>query len=299
MANGISDFLTAEDRQRMERLVLQSRYVVEGALAGRHRSPMKGASSEFADHRNYIPGDDPRKIDWKVFGRTDRPFIRRYEDETLLRVYFIVDRSGSMDYGSGKWTKFEYACRLACGLGYVVTRGRDAAGLFVFSETIDLNLPPRNSIAQWNNAMKALGGLKAGNKTRTAKTLHQIADSIQRRALIVVLSDLYDDEAAVVKALAHFRKKNHDVIVFHTLDPMELDFSFKKGGEFIDPETGEKVVADPRALAEEYRKTFGEFLESWRQRCRELKIDYRLANTSHEIGHFVKAYLDERKRMSK
>jgi uncharacterized protein (DUF58 family) len=299
MGSGIADLLTPEDRQRIDRLLLQSRMVVEGSLAGRHRSPLKGASSEFADHRTYIAGDDPRKIDWKVFGRTDRHYIRRYEDETLLRVYFIVDRSGSMDYGSGKWTKFQYACRLACALGYVVTKARDAAGLVVFGEKMDLNLPPRNAVAQWNNAMRALQEIKASDKTHTAKTLHQVADSIQRRALVVLFSDLYDDADAVTKGLAHFRKQNHDVILFHTLDPMELDFSFKKGGEFIDLETGEKLLADPKALASDYRQAFGEFLSDWRRRCRELKIDYRLANTSADIGNFVKAYLDERKRMSK
>lgn len=299
MGNGIADYLTAEDRRRIERLMLQSRHVVEGSLAGRHRSPLKGASSEFADHRSYIQGDDPRKIDWKVFGRTDRHYIKRYEDETLLRVYFILDRSGSMDYGSGARTKWDYACRLACALGFVVTRARDAAGLVVFGEKTDLNLPPRNSVAQWNNAMRSLQDLRPGDKTHTAKTLHQVADGVQRRALIVLMSDLYDDAEAITKALAHFRKQHHDVIVFHTLDPMELDFSFKKGGEFIDQETGEKIVADPKALAADYRKAFGDFLDDWRRRCRELNVDYRLANTSHEIGHFVKAYLDERRRTAK
>lgn len=299
MSEGISAFLNPQELQRLGRLVLQSRYVVEGNLAGRHRSPRKGASSEFADHRAYMPGDDLKRLDWKVLGRTDRYYVRRYEDETNLRVYLVVDRSGSMGYGSGDQTKYQYACRLAAAIGYVVLKSRDSVGLYVYSDKIDMVMGARNSFSHLNSLLKYLQNLQPGNTTQTAPALHQIADDVNRRALIILFSDLFDNPPDLVKALAHFRKLHHDVILFHVLDPMEIDLNFKKGGEFEDMETGELVVADPRSIIDEYRRVFAEFLEQYRKPCAEMRIDYRLVNTSLALEDFVRAYLEERKRFSK
>ena len=296
MSRGITDLLTDRQLQLLDRLVLQSRYVVEGSLAGRHRSPLKGASSEFSEHRSYIQGDDPRNIDWKVLGRTDRYYVRRFEDETILRVYFVVDRSASMGYGSGSLTKYEYACRLAAALAYVTVKDRDAVGLYLYSSETNAVLPAKNSMSHLNSFVRTLVQQQPGSKTETAPTLHQIARSIRRRALIVILSDLFDDEGDLVRALAHFRKQRHDVMVLHTLDPRELDLGFPKGGRFQDPETGEEMVTDPRAISDAYREVFGEFLEQQRRHCRELNIDYRLVQTSEEPEKFVRAYLEERRR---
>ncbi len=297
MSDGLRHFLNPAQMQRLVRLTLQSRDVVEGNLAGRHRSPARGASTEFADHRPYMPGDDLKRLDWKVLGRTERYYIRRYQDETNLRVYLVVDRSGSMDYGSTGVTKFHYACQLAAALGYVVLRSRDSVGLHVFSDRIDAAVPARNSLLDLNNCLKLLQGLKPGSTTSTAPALHQIAESVHRRALIVILSDLLDDADAIIKALSHFRKQHHDVIVFQILDPLELDLGFRRGAEFEDLETGEKLVADPRAIADAYREVFGEFLDGYRKACAELKIDYRLANIREPLDTFVRAYLEERKRL--
>lgn len=299
MAEGIGSLLTPEELHRLGRLVIQSRYVVEGNLAGRHRSPAKGASSEFADHRAYVTGDDLKRLDWKVLGRTDRYFIRRYEDETNLRVYLIIDRSASMAYTSAVETKYHYACRLATAIGYVIVKARDSVGLFLYSDTIDVKMDARNSVIHLNNLVKSLLLKEPSSATSTAKTLHQIAESVRRRGLIVLFSDLLDEPADIVRALAHFRKQHHDVIIFHILDSTELDFPFKKGAQFIDMETGERILADPRALAQDYRKAFAEFLEQYRKPCAEMKIDYRLVNTSQEMGPFIRAYLEERKRCSK
>jgi uncharacterized protein (DUF58 family) len=298
-AEGIAAFLNPEEMHKLSRIVLLSRYVVEGNLAGAHRSPLKGASSEFSDHKAYGVGDDPKHIDWKVLSRTDRFFIKRYEDETNLRVYIILDRSKSMAFGGGASRKYDFACRLAAALGYVVVKARDSVGLFAYSDKIDLEVEPRNSFNHLHSLLKRLQGLEPASTTRTAETLHQIAGAIHKRALVVVISDLLDDEKEVSLALAHFRKRLHDVIVFHVLDPVELDLSFKKGYEFEDLETGETMTADPRALAKDYQQAFGEFLEQYRRGCEGLKIDYRLARTDQSVETYVRAYLEERRRLSK
>lgn len=296
MAEGIARFLTPQELQRLGRLVLQSRYVVEGTLAGRHRSPLKGASSEFAEHRAYRPGDDPKHLDWKVLGRTDRYYVRRYEDETNLRVYLVVDRSASMRYTSHTGTKYEYACRLAAAIGYVVVKARDSVGLYLYAENMDGVMGARNSFAHLNNALKFLHQQPPAAGTNTAQTLHRIADDIRRRALLVLFSDLLDEPEPVIKALAHFRKQHHDVIIFQTLDPAELTFPFRQGGEFVDLETGERVVTEPRAVRAEYRRVFEAFLARYRQACNDLKIDYRVADTSQPLERFVREYLEQRKK---
>ena len=296
---GIAAFLNPEEMHKLDRLVLLSRYVVEGNLAGAHRSPLKGASSEFADHKMYGIGDDPKRIDWKVLGRTDRYFVKRYEDETNLRVYITLDRSRSMAYGSGPVTKYDFACRLAAALAYVVIKSRDSAGLFLFSDKIDVEMEPRNALNHLNNLLKRLQIEEPASTTRVADSLHQIAGSIRKRGLIIVISDLLDNERDINLALAHFRKRLHDVIVFQVLDPMELELSFKKGFEFEDLETKARITADPRALVAEYQKVFGEFLEQYRAACEGMKVDYRVARTDQPSAEFVRAYLDERRRLSK
>ncbi len=299
MAQGINKFLTPQELQKLGRLALQSRYVVEGDLAGRHRTPNRGSSSEFSDHRAYFEGDDPKFIDWKVFGRTDRYYIRRYEDETNLRVSLIVDGSRSMAYTSGKETKYRYACRLAAATAYVIVKSRDSVGLHLYAEDITSAMAPRNSLAHLNNMLKLLEQHTPDKGTNTAKILHTVAGSIRRRGLVVLFSDLLDEPEPIVKALAHFRKQHHDVILFHVLDKAEIDFPFKKPAQFEDMETGEKITADPRALVQEYRRAFGEFLEQYRRPCAEMRIDYRLVNTAQPLDNFVRAYLEERKRLSR
>jgi uncharacterized protein (DUF58 family) len=210
-----------------------------------------------------------------------------------------VDRSASMGYGSHTITKYDYACKLAAAIGYVVVKARDAVGLYLYSAKLDYANGARNSFVHLNNLLKTLQQQPPATTTQTAPTLHLIAEAIHRRALIVLISDLFDTPADVVKALAHFRKQRHDVVVFHVLDPMEVDFSFKHGGEFEDMETGECLVADPRTLAADYQAAFSAFLESYRKPCAELNIDYRLVNTREPPDVFVRAYLDERRKLSR
>ena len=296
---GTAAFLTPEEMHKLGRLVLMSRYVVEGNLAGAHRSTLRGASSEFSDHKAYGVGDDPRHIDWRVLGRTEKYYVKRFQDETNLRVYLSIDRSASMDYGSGDTSKYEYACHLAAALGYIVVKARDSIGLFVHADEIDAYMEARNSFNHLNNMLKRLRSFKPGSTTAIAESLHQIATSIRRRGLVVILSDLLGDEEAITHALAHFRKHHHDVIVLHVLDPMELDLSFKKPCQFVDLETKDRLTADPRALRHAYSKVFGKFLDHYRQACAGMKIDYRIARTDQTPEQFIRAYLGERQRLSK
>ncbi len=295
----LTRLLTSLERQALTRLVLESRYVVEGNLAGRHRSAARGMSTEFADHREYMPGDDPRRIDWKVLGRTDRYYVRRYQDETNLRVYLVVDRSASMNYGSAAATKYQYACRLAAALSYVVVKGRDSVGLYAYSDRVDAAVGARNSFAHLNNLLGTLTAQPPASTTATADALRRVADDIHRRALIVLISDLFDDPPGIIRALAHFRKLHHDVILFHTLDPMELDLGFNRGGEFEDLESSERIVADPQAIMDEYRQVLGAFIEEYRRAAARMAIDYRLVRTNQPLDGFVRAYLEERRRLSR
>lgn len=296
---GIAALLQPEEMHKLSRLNLLSRYVVEGNLAGAHRSPLKGLSSEFADHKAYGLGDDPKHIDWRVLARTDRYYVKRFEDETNLRVYFALDRSASMGYGSGKLTKYEYACRLTAALGYVTVKARDSVGLFLHSDKVEAKMEALNSFAHLNNLLKLVQQNPPASTTGIAGALHEIASSVHRRALIIVISDLLGDEDAVTVALAHLRKQNHDVIVFQVLDPTEIDLSLQHACELLDLETGEKLAVNPRGLADEYRKVFGEFLEKYRKACAGMNIDYRLARTDQSLESFARAYLQERRRFAK
>ena len=286
---------------KLGRLVLLSRYTVEGNLAGAHRSPLRGPSSEFADHKSYGIGDDPKHIDWRVVARTDKYFVKRYEDETNLRVYLALDRSASMDYSSDEdgVTKYQFACHLAAALGYVIVKARDSVGLFLNAEKVDVRMDAGNSFQHLNNMLKHVQAHPPGSGTGLAQTLHEIAGSVRRRGLIVVISDLLCDEAAVTVALAHLRKQRHDVIVFQTLDRAEIDLTFKKACELRDLETGEKLAVNPRGMAEEYQKVFGAFLEQYRKACAGMNIDYRLVRTDQPLESFVRAYLEERRRLSR
>ena len=296
---GIAAFLNPGEMHKLGRLVLNSRYVVEGNLAGAHRSPLKGPSSEFADHKAYGIGDDPKHIDWRVFARTDRYFVKRYEDETNLRVYLALDRSASMDYGSGDVTKYNYACRLAAAIGYVTVKARDSVGLFLHSDKIDERVVAANSLGHLNNLLKTVQANPPGSGTGIAEALHEIAGSVGRRGLIVVISDLLGDEEAINVALAHLRKQRHDIIVLQVLDPVEIDLPLKNACELTDLETGDKLAINPRGLVDSYRKVFGEFLEKYRNACAGLNIDYRLARTDQPLDSFVRAYLQERRRIAK
>ena len=297
---GISALLNPAEMFKLSRLTLLSRYTVEGNLAGAHKSPLQGPSSEFSTHKSYGLGDDPKHIDWKVFARTDKHYVKQFDDETNLRVYLALYRSGSMNFSSGdRPTKFHHACKLAAAIGYVVVKARDSVGLFLHSEKVDVRMEASNSLQHLNNLLKRVQGAPPSSGSKIAAALHEIAGSVRNRGLVIVISDLYDDEAELAVALARLRKQRHDVIVFQVLDPAEIEFDLMKPAELVDLETGEKLGADPRAIASDYRKSFNEFLERHRKACAGMNIDYRIVRTDKPVDMFVRAYLEERKRMSK
>lgn len=293
---GIEAFLAPEERYKLNRMALLSRHVVEGNLAGAHRSPLCGLSSEFADHKSYGQGDDPKHIDWRVLARTDKYYIKRYEDETNLRAYLVVDRSASMNYSSHGPTKYDYAGRLAAALGYVVVKARDSVGLFLHADKIDARMEARNSVQHLNNLLKQVQRHPPRSTTAIAEALHQVAASIRRRALVIVISDLLGDENTIKLALARLRKQNHDVILFQVLDPVELTLDFKRAHQFEDLETGERLNINPREIAADYQRIFNEFLDQYRTACASMRIDYRLVRTDQPPDTFIRAYLQERRR---
>lgn len=297
---GIAAFLNPSEMHKLGRLLLLSRNKVEGNLAGAHRSPLRGPSSEFADHKSYGVGDETKHIDWRVFARTDKYFIKRYEDETNLRVYLVLDRSASMNYASGEGlTKFQFACHLCAAIGYVVVKARDSIGLFMCGEKVDVRMDTGNSFLHLNNLLKHVQSQPPGGGSDISKALHEIATSVRRGALVVVLSDLLGNEDEIVQALAHLRKQRHDVVVFQTLDPAELDLNLTKPCELQDLETGEALSVNPRVLVDEYQEVFGKFLEHYKKACAGMNIDYRTVPTNQQLESFVRVYLSERRRLSR
>jgi len=296
--DGIEAFLSPLERQKLNRLVLLSRYVVEGNLSGAHRSPLRGLSSEFADHKQYGQGDDPKHIDWKVVARSDKYYVKRFQDETNLRVYLVLDRSGSMRYASEAVSKYVYAARLAAAIGYVVVKARDSIGLFLHGEKMDVRLPARNSMQHLNDLLRQVQHHPpaVGGGSSIAETLHTVASAVRRRALIVVLSDLLGDEEEIKPALSRLRKQHHDVVVFQVLDPVELDLDLKKPSLFEDLETGGTLQVQPREIRSAYQLAFGAFIEQYRRHCAAMNIDYRLARTGLPLDTFVRAWLLERRR---
>jgi uncharacterized protein (DUF58 family) len=295
MATTSYKYLDAEALSRLKNLTLAARLVVEGYYAGMHRSPHRGYSIEFAEHREYTPGVDPRHIDWRVFGRRDKLYVKQYEEETSLRCYLLLDRSGSMDYRSGSaLTKLEYGSYLAASLAYLMAMQHDSVGLITYDTGVASHIPPRQGPAHLRVLMEQLEGIQPGRETNLSATFHQLAETIKRRALVVVISDLFDDAKALVDALKHFRHKKHEVIVFQTLDPAELSFPFDDATAIEDMETGREILSDPRAFRKAYLEGVTAFLGEIRRGCQEAQIDYEVAETSGRLDGFLGTYLTKR-----
>ncbi|MEO0093016.1 MAG: DUF58 domain-containing protein [candidate division WOR-3 bacterium] len=282
---------------KLRRIDLKARLVVEGFLTGLHRSPFKGFSVEFADYRQYMPGDELKRIDWKVYAKTDRFYIREYEEETNLRAYLLLDTSGSMSYTSDKISKLEYASYLAASLAYLLLRQKDSVALVQFATKIEKYIPPRQSGAHLSVLLHTLDKIKPGGETDLAQTFHQLAEKIRRRGLVIILSDLFDVKEKVLKALRHFRHRKHEVLVFQILDRNEIDFRFNAPLVLKDLETAKELTCDPRPIRKEYQKAFDEFFTDFRRRCRESQIDYHLITTDMPFDRALFAYLEKRKRL--
>jgi uncharacterized protein (DUF58 family) len=284
---------------RLRRVNVVARGVVEGFIAGLHKSPYLGFSTEFAEHREYVPGDNLRYLDWKVVARTDRNYIKVFEEETNVRCYVLLDVSGSMGYKgsrSGGLTKLEYACYLAGALSYLMVRQRDPVGLAAFTNKIEQHIAPRSTPQHLGLILDALEGIRTGGGTGVGATFHELAERMKRRSLVIVLSDLLDDAEAVNSAMHHFRHKKHEVVLFHVLDPDEVDLPFGGLVDFIDMETGERIQVDPVAIRKAYKETFDGFARKIRRSADEAGAVYLPAVTDTPYDLLLAKYLMVRSR---
>ena len=276
-------------------LGLRARWVVEGLMSGVHKSRAKGFSVEFEEHREYSPGDEIRRIDWKALGKFDRYFIKEYEDETNLRAHLVLDASASMNYASDGITKFDYGCTLTASLAYLILKQQDAAGLVTFSDRIEAFIPPRAKRDYLLQILHALESRNPAGETNVGKILEDIAGQIRRRGLVILVSDLLDEPEPILKGLRQFRFKGNDVIVFHLLDRAELDLPFDGNILFEDLEAANlQIVADPRAIRTTYRQVVQEFIAEMRKQCHADSIDYQLISTSTPLDQALASYLSWR-----
>ncbi len=289
-------YLNPEIVSHIKNMQLRARLIVEGFISGLHRSPYHGFSVEFSDYRSYMSGDEIRHIDWKVYGKTDRFYIKRFEEETNLKSYLLLDISASMGYSSHQVTKLEYAAYLSAALAYLMIEQRDAVGLVSFDRKIQKYFAPRSMKSYLALILAELEKITASRQTDIATTLHEMAERIHRRGLIIILSDLLDEPEKVISGLKHFRHKKHEVIVFHILDPMEINFAFKKNVLFKDLETGEKITTQPWHIQAEYQKQVRQFIQNYQRQCQLNRIDYVQLDTSLNFDRALLEYLIKRKR---
>jgi uncharacterized protein (DUF58 family) len=284
---------------RIDSMQLLAKVVVEGFILGLHRSPYRGFSVEFAEYRQYSPGDEVKHVDWKVYGKTDRYYIKQFEEETNLTCYVIVDASASMNYRHAPegFTKFQYASRIAACLSYLMMRQRDAAGLIIFDTKIRTALPPRVRQTHLKHMLTALETTQPGGETDISIPLHELADGLKRKGLIILISDLLDDPAKVISALQHFRFQGHEVIVFQVMDDGELNFPFSTMTEFTDMETQQKSMVSPEGMRSIYMEELRQFLSAYEKGCAGIHADYKLFDTGKPLEIVLSEYLHRRSRM--
>jgi uncharacterized protein (DUF58 family) len=281
---------------RLGTIDLKARTIVEGFLTGLHRSPYKGFSVEFAEYRQYLPGDDLATLDWKVFARSDKHFVKKYEEETNLTCHMLIDVSKSMGYASGEVTKLQYASYLAGALAYLMHRQRDSFGLIAFDETISALMPASARSGHLRAVLLALERLELGAGTNVAKPLNDLAAAVRKRGMVVLISDLLDEPAQVLDGLKHFRYRGTDVIVFQILDPDELKFPFEQAARFRDMETAEEVMAVPGSIRDDYVERMQSLIAFYRRELQLSGIDYCLLDTSQPLELGLMSYLMTRHR---
>jgi uncharacterized protein (DUF58 family) len=277
------------------RLALVARTLVEGFLNGVHKSPYKGFSVEFAEHRQYYPGDEIRHIDWRVYGKTDRYYIKEYEEETNLRAYLLVDASGSMAYQGQHPAKFQYAQYIAASLAYLMLHQRDAVGMAIHDTKIRQLIAPRANAKHLLHLLHTLEQTRPGGETHLAPLWHDLAGRFHRRGLIVILSDCFAQVAPLVRALRHFRHHRHEILLFHILAPEEITFPFKKWTQFRNLEiAGHKLLVDPHQLRKAYLENFQTFCNTLRDQAGQMRIDYHLMRTDEPVERALGIYLTKR-----
>lgn len=280
---------------KISRLDLRARYIVEGFLIGLHRSPYHGFSVEFSEHRQYMPGDEISRIDWKVYGKTDRFYIKQYEEETNLKSYILIDCSKSMNYTSNGITKFQYAISLGAAIAYLLFDQKDAVGLVLYSDEIKKIIEPRTSKTNLIEIYKSLVNSSPEGKTETSQCLSEVAEKIKKRGLIVVISDFFDEPEKVESALKKFRFKQNEVITFQILDKQEINFAFTKDAIFKDLESQEEILTQPFQIRNSYNQLISQFLSSLKKNLLNHQIDHNIILTDESFDKALLSFLKKRK----
>ena len=328
MESDYSKYLNPSVISKLSNIELKARFVVEGFIAGLHKSPYHGFSVEFAEHRQYMPGDDLKYLDWKVLGKTDRYYIKQFEEETNLKSYLIVDASKSMSFKSSDIgfgaasvfkkifkrkehdvrnikgvnktgiSKLEYSTYLAASLSVLMHFQKDASGLIVYDENIRTFIPPKATSQNLKLILTHLANIQGSGQTNTAAALNSAAERIKRRGLVMIFSDLFDDQDAVINALKHFRYKRNEVIVFQVLDAMEMNFAIDSPTIFKDMETSKEMLSQPISIINSYSEAVKEFINKYKNACRSNNIDYVLLSTETTFDIALMEYLNKRKRLN-
>jgi uncharacterized protein (DUF58 family) len=288
-------FLQPKVLARLAAIPLFARRPMQGTVSGRHQSPHRGSSVEFAEYREYVAGDDPRRMDWRAYGRTDRFYVKEFEADTNLRCHLVLDTSGSMDFGSRGVTKLEYARRIAGSLGYLAVEQGDAVGLTCVAGGAMRHVPPRRNPAHLSAVFDVLEQTRPKGETPLPAALHELAETAQR-ALVVVLSDFFIEPDELRSCFEHLRFRKHDVAAFHLLDPLELSFEFRRPMRFLDMEGGAPVFAEPNAIAERYHAALGRYLEQVKRIVLESGVDYHRVNIEEDYERVLSRFLVQRSR---
>jgi uncharacterized protein (DUF58 family) len=283
---------------KLKTLELRARMVVEGFMVGLHRSPYHGFSVEFSQHRPYMQGDSMKNIDWKVYAKSEKFFIKQFEEETNLISHIFVDASKSMNYKhSGKITKLDYAATLAAALSYIMINQQDSVGLAVYSDKILNYLPPKSNRVYLKTLLTALSHTKAEGTTGTSKSLNEVADKLKKRGLTIIISDFFDDPDSIISALKQIHYRKNEVIVFQILDPVERTFGFDRDSIFVDMETGEEMTTQPHHIQHAYREAMNEYLNKLKSECLNFGIEYNLIETSQPFDKALMSYFAKRARL--
>ena len=285
------DYLGQKVLERLSTLELHARLPMIGSVSGKHRSPKRGSSLEFAEYRKYVPGDDTRRLDWRAYARNDRYYIKEFEADTNLRLCLTVDTSGSMGFALNGMSKLDYARRIGGTLAYIAALQGDAVGLYCAGTEFHREIPPKRSATHLSTVLDELGAVEPSGETGLAEVLHEIAERVPQRAMIVIISDLFIDPEVVRNCFEHLRFRKHDIAVFHLIEQNELDFEFDRPIRFVDMEGGEPVLADPTIIGVQYRRALEDYLESMNEVIRSTEIDYHRVCIHEDFGDVLAKFL--------
>jgi len=287
---------------KLQTLKLAASHIVDGFMVGLHKSHFRGFNVEFSQHRQYMPGDEIKNIDWKIFAKTDKYYVREFEEDTNLKAYILLDCSSSMKFRpeiKGKpqdYSKFDYACFLVIALSYIILKQQDSVGLITFSDSVMNFIPPSSNVSHFKVLLEELERVKHNPKTSLAESFNAIASRVKRRGLILVITDLYDNESAVIKSLKHFRHKHHDVAVFHLMSNAELNLSYSGETQFIDLENLSSIITNAESLRDDYKTAINKFISDFSIGCIRSYIDYNLIRIDTPIDEALNRYFVKRAR---